>query len=71
MDSTVVVDHDGLFIFIDPGFPGFYREITVIRHSLLYENWREYFTQNDEYTEYLLGDPDYNEVDMFIMRIGA
>jgi DDE superfamily endonuclease len=40
MNYTVVVDHDGLFIFIDPGFPGSYHDVTVLRHSHLYENWR-------------------------------
>jgi len=35
---------------------------------VLYSNWREFFTHNDDYFEFLLGDPGYVGEEMFIMR---
>jgi len=67
-NNTVVVDHNGLFIFIDPGYPGSLHDVNCLRQSDLYKNWRRYFTHSDEYFEYLLGDPGYVGEDMFIMR---
>jgi hypothetical protein len=68
MNSTEVVDHDGLFIYVDPGYPGSFHDVTILRQSELYTSWRDYLTHNDEYTEYLLGDPGYAGADMFVMR---
>jgi hypothetical protein len=68
MNSTVIVDHDGLFIYVDPGYPGSFHDVTILRQSELYTSWRDYFTHNDEYIEYLLGDPGYAGADMFVMR---
>jgi hypothetical protein len=68
MNNTVVVDHDGLFIYVDPGYPGSFHDVTILRHSELYENWRTFFTHSNDVTEYLLGDPGYSGADMFIMR---
>lgn len=68
MNSTVVIDHDGLIIFVDPGYPGSFHDVTILRNSDLHANWRNYFTHTDETMEYLLGDPGYSGSDMFIMR---
>lgn len=64
----MVVDHNGLFIFIDPGFPGSYHDVTILRQSILLQNWRDFFEHTEEYFEYVLGDPGYAGEDMFIMR---
>jgi hypothetical protein len=42
MNSTVIVDHDGLFTRVDPGYPGSFHDVTILRSSDLYRNWREY-----------------------------
>lgn len=68
LNSTVVVDHDGLFIFVDPGYPGSYHDVNILRQSSLYRNWRQHFEHRDDYFEYLLGDPGYVGEEMFIMR---
>jgi hypothetical protein len=68
MNSTVIVDHDGLFIYVDPGYPGSFHDVTILRQSELHTNWRDYFTHNNEHVEYLLGDPGYAGADMFVMR---
>ncbi|KAG9399874.1 hypothetical protein AC1031_011295 [Aphanomyces cochlioides] len=67
-NNTVVVDHNGLFIFEDNGYPGKYHDDNILRQSFLYKNWRNYFTVSDSYFEYLLGDPGYVGEEMFIMR---
>jgi len=61
MNNTIVVDHDGLIIYIDPGYPGSYHDVSILRESELYKDWRQYFTREhredgNDYAEYLLGD---------------
>src|SRR6185503_17505073 len=60
--------HQGLFIYIDPGYPGTFHDVNCLRHSDISKNWQNYFTITDEYQEYLLGDPGYMGEDSFIMR---
>lgn len=67
VNNTVVVDHDGLFTYIDPGYPGSFHDINCLRRSDLYQNWRDHF-QHDDYFEYVLGDPGYAGEEMFIMH---
>jgi hypothetical protein len=56
-NNTIAVDHDGLIIYVDPGYGGSYQDITILKQSDLYRNWRDYFTVGEEnYFEYLLGD---------------
>ena len=38
VSNTGFVDHDGLFIYIDSGFPGSFYDITILRHSDLHAN---------------------------------
>lgn len=62
-NNTIAVDHDGLIIYIDPGYAGSYHDITILRQSDLYRNWRNYFTVDEgEYFEYLLGDRKYTDL---------
>jgi hypothetical protein len=68
MNNIVVVDHQGLFIYIDPGYPGTFHDVNCLRHSDISQNWQNYFTITDDYQEYLLGDPGYMGEDAFIMR---
>jgi hypothetical protein len=32
-NNTVVIDHDGLFIYIDPGYPGSFHDVNCLRQS--------------------------------------
>lgn len=68
LNNTVVVDHRGLFIFLDIGHPGSFHDINILRTTDLFQNWRNYFRHTDDYHEYLLGDPGYVGADAFIMR---
>ncbi|KAL2630485.1 hypothetical protein R1flu_015171 [Riccia fluitans] len=68
LNNIVIVDHNGLFIFIDSGYPGSYHDVNCLRNSTLFQHWRDYFTHNDREVEFVLGDPGYAGVDMFIMR---
>jgi DDE superfamily endonuclease len=57
---------------VDPGYPESFHDVTILRQSELYTNWRDYFTHNDEHIEYLFGDPEYAGADMFVIsRIGV
>lgn len=60
MNNTIVIDHDGLIIYVDPGYPGSYHDVSILRESDLFKNWRRYFTREHEegrdYAEFLLGD---------------
>ena len=38
MNNTVVVDHNGLFIYIDPGYPGSFHDVSCLRASSLDRN---------------------------------
>jgi hypothetical protein len=33
MNSTVIVDHDGLFIYVGQGYPGSFLDVTILRLS--------------------------------------
>jgi hypothetical protein len=63
-----MVDHNGLFIYIDICYPGKFHDVNILRHSALYRDWRAYFEHSDEYFECVLGDPGYIGEEMLIMR---
>jgi DDE superfamily endonuclease len=69
-NNIVVVDHDGLFIFFDPGYAGSFHDVTCLRNSYLHREWRERFSRPilDEIGEHLLGDPGYIGVEMYVLR---
>lgn len=71
MNCVIVVDHDGLIIYVDAGFAGSFHDARCLENTELGLNWRDYFTQHadlDEILEFLLGDPGYLGWEMFIMR---
>jgi hypothetical protein len=55
-NNTIVVDHDGLIIYLDPGYPGSFHDVTILRQSHLFHNWRQYFHRDEDSFEYLMGD---------------
>ncbi|PXF42843.1 hypothetical protein BWQ96_07437 [Gracilariopsis chorda] len=70
-NSAVVIDHDGMFIYIAPGNAGSYHDVTVLRDTGLSRNWQEHFAVDHDSphpVEYLLGDPGYLGLDHFILR---
>jgi hypothetical protein len=67
VNNTVIIDHDGLFIYVDCGYPGSYHDVNILRQSELHRNWRAYFRHNDVVKEYVLGDPGYQGEEMYIM----
>jgi hypothetical protein len=71
MNNTFTLDHIGLFIYIDFFYPGFYHDVSILQPFSIYQQWQQYFIHDDEYFEFLLGDPMYMGEEMFIMwRIG-
>lgn len=56
MNSTILIDHHGLFIFVDPGYPGSFHDVTILKNSMVEAYWRQLFTHTDEYSEFVLGD---------------
>jgi hypothetical protein len=72
-NNIVVIDHDGLFIYVEPGYAGSFHDVNCLRNSELHRTWRQRFTRRENvdggrYFEYLLGDPGYLGVDMYILR---
>jgi hypothetical protein len=59
MNNMIILDHHGLFIYIDIGYLGSYHDVNMLWHSGVYKNWCQDFTHGDDYFEYLLGDPSY------------
>ena len=71
MNTVIVVDHDGLIIYVDAGFAGSFHDARCLENSDLGMNWRHYFTRHSdlmEVIEFLLGDPGYMGWEMFILR---
>jgi hypothetical protein len=64
MINTMVVDHQGLFIYLDSRYLGSYHDVTILCQSELCQ----FFLHGDEYFEYLVGDYGYLSEEMFIMR---
>jgi hypothetical protein len=45
--------------------------VNILQHSSIYQEWWQYFIHDNEYFEFLLGDPRYMGEEMFMMwRIG-
>ena len=70
MNNIVIVDHHGLFIYINSTYPGSFHNVTCIRSLELHGSWYEHFAHSDmdQYFEYILGDSGYVGTEMFIMR---
>jgi hypothetical protein len=67
-NSTVIIDNEGFFIFVDAGFAGSFHDIRCLKQSDVYMRWRQYFSTDEEWLEYVLGDPGYMGAEMFVMR---
>jgi hypothetical protein len=65
MNNIVVVDHHGLFIYLDLKS---FHDINILRQLNMHTNWRQHFVHTNEYFEYLLGNPMYMGEDMFVMQ---
>jgi hypothetical protein len=68
LNNVVIIDHQGLFIYVDPGYPGSYHDVNCLRNSDISIHWQQYFTITENYQEFLLSDPGYMGEDVFIMR---
>jgi hypothetical protein len=45
MNNIVILDHRGLFIYINSGYTlGSYHDVNIIHHLAIYWEWCEYFT---------------------------
>ncbi len=62
-----MVDHCGLFIYMNVGYPSSFHNVTIMCESNVYKNWCQFFMHIDEYFEYLLKDPGYLDEEMFVM----
>ncbi len=67
MNNTMVVDHHGLFIYLDLGYVGSCHDVSILRQSDDQTNQHQHFVHTDKYFEYLLGNPGYMGEDMFVM----
>jgi hypothetical protein len=44
MNNTVILDHHGLFIYIDLNYLGSYHDVNIVRHLAIYWKLHQYFT---------------------------
>ena len=44
LKNTVIIDHDGLFIYIDSGYPGYFHDVNILRASEFHSNWNSLFS---------------------------
>lgn len=68
MNSTIVVSHEGLFLYVNLGYLGSYHNVSILQHSFLYKNWRTNFEHGDENFQYLLRDLGYMSVKISILH---
>ncbi len=68
MNNIVVLDHCGLFIYLNNKYLGFFHDVNILHESNLYKNQHKLFRYTNECFEYLLGDPSYLGEDMFAMQ---
>jgi hypothetical protein len=66
-NHTVILDHNGIFIYIDMCYPGKFHDVNILWQLTLCREWREYSVHGDDYVQYLLEDPGYVGGEMFIM----
>jgi hypothetical protein len=67
MNKIVVVDHHGLFIYLDLKYPRSFHDINILWQLEIHMNWRQHFVHTNKYCEYLLGDLRHMGKDMFVM----
>jgi hypothetical protein len=54
MNNTFIMDHQGLFIYINGSYLGSFHDVNILQHLNVYKDWHQYI-HKDEYFEYLLG----------------
>ena len=47
MNNVVIVDHHGLFIYIDSTYLGSFHDVTCLHASELHDSWRKHFAHSD------------------------
>ncbi len=68
MNSMVVVDHHGLFIYLEVGYQCSFHDVTILHESHLYKNQLQFFVHTNEYFEYVLGDLGHLGEEIFVMH---
>jgi len=68
MNNMLVLDHHGLFIYLNSGYHDSFHDVNILCELNLYKNWCYFFVHINKYFEYLLGDPSYMGKEMFVMR---
>ncbi len=68
MNNKVVVEHCGLFIYLDLGYLGSFHDVSILWQSNIHTNWCQHFIHRNKYFKYLLGEPWYMGEDIFMMR---
>ena len=70
INNIVVVDHHGLFIYVDLAYPDSFHDVSCLQACNMYGAWRDYFAHDNanQYFEYVLGDSGYVRTEMFILR---
>jgi hypothetical protein len=69
MNNIMILDHHGLFIYINSGYAlKSYHDVSIVHHLAVYREWREYFIHWNDYFKYFLVDPRYLGEEIFIMR---
>ena len=43
MNNVVIVDHHGLFIYVNPGYTGLFHNVNCLRALDMYGTWHDYF----------------------------
>ena len=58
MNNVVIVNHHGLFIYVDLGYPSSFHDVNCLQASDMYGTWHDYFAHDDanQYFKYVLGD---------------
>jgi len=59
MNNTFVIDHCGLFIYLNSEYPSSMHDVTILCEYDLYKNCCECFMHTNDYFKYLLGDLGY------------
>ncbi len=59
MNNTMVIDHHGLFIYLDLKYPCSFHNVSIMCEFELYKKWCQFFVHTNEYFEQLLGNPCY------------
>ena len=70
MNNVVLVDHHGLFIYVNLSYPDLFHDVSSSQALDIYETWRDYFAYDDanQYFKYVFGDSGNVGLEMFIMR---